>query len=124
MSIDIASKDLGKLAEKLGRAVRERPDRVIQIMRKHGGIIEQKARPLTPVDTGLLVGANTSRVESYESYVLLTLENRMEYASYQHDLPHRHKQPHARDHFISIPFFAELPALVDEIIRTDIEALQ
>ena len=124
MSTDIDARDLGKLAERLAKAMRERPDRVVDIMRKHGGIIEQKAAVLTPVDTGLLRRANTSRVVSGEGSATLTVENRMVYAPYQHNKPHRHTQPQARDHFISLPFFAELPALVDEIIRTDIEALQ
>ena len=124
MSTDINAKDLGKFAEKLDRIARERPDRVAEIMRKHGGLIEQKAAVITPVDTGLLRRANNSRIREYKGSVTLILENRMEYAPYQHNKPHRHTQPQARDHFISLPFFAEIPALVDEIIRTDIEALQ
>jgi hypothetical protein len=49
------------------------------------------------------------------------MENRMIYARYQHDYPHNHTQPQARDHFISIPFEAELPAIVGDIIAADIQ---
>ena len=117
----VDARDLGRFAEKLERALAERPERVVAVMRKHAGIIEVKARAITPVDTGLLASKNKGRVEQFEGYASLTMENNQDYAVYQHDYPHRHSQPHARDHFISLPFFAELPALVDEIIRQDIE---
>lgn len=124
MSPTVDVKDLGSIADRFRRFAREHPENTERIMRKHGGIIEAKAAVLTPVDKGFLRRANTSRIVSYPGYIRLTVENRMEYAPYQHNFPHRHKQPQARDHFISLPFFAELPALVNEIISTDMEALQ
>ena len=117
----VDARDLGRFAEKLERVLAERPERVVAVMRKHAGLIEVKARAITPVDTGLLASKNKGRVEQFEGYASLTVENNQHYAPYQHNYPHRHSQPHARDHFISLPFFAELPALVDEIIRQDIE---
>jgi len=45
----------------------------------------------------------------------------MIYARYQHDYPHRHTQPQVRDHFISIPFEAELPAIIADIVDADIK---
>lgn len=124
MSTTIDAKDLRKLADKIHKAVAERPERVAGILRKHGGIIEQKAASITPVDTGLLRRANRSRVSQSKGAVTLTLENRMVYAPYQHYKVLNHTQPNARDHFISLPFYAELPAMCDDIINTDIEAFQ
>lgn len=124
MSTTIDAKDLRKLADKIHKAVAERPDRVADIMRKHGGIIEQKAAPLTPVDMGFLRRANNSRIREYRGTITLTLENRMVYAPYQHYKVLNHTQPNARDHFISLPFYAELPAMCDDIINSDIEAFQ
>lgn len=124
MSTTIDAKDLRKLADKIHKAVAERPDRVAGILRKHGGLIEQKARAITPVDTGLLARKNESRVAQFEGYVSLTIENNQHYAPYQHYKVLNHTQPNARDHFISLPFYAELPAMCDDIINTDIEAFQ
>ena len=102
--------------------LREHPDAVRGILVRHGAIIEAKAAPLTPVDTGLLRRATASRVEDAGSSMALTIENRMEYAAYQHYTPGlRHKQPQARDRFIEIPFTAEVPRIVEAIIERDMQ---
>ena len=108
-------------AEAIGKMVRDHNNWVKQILMKHGAIIEAKAAVITPVDKGFLRRANTYKVHSTGSAVMLTIENRMIYARYQHDYPHNHTQPQARDHFISIPFEAELPAIVADIVGKDIE---
>lgn len=108
-------------SERIARMVRNHRQHTEQILRKHGAQIEAKAAVLTPVDKGFLRRANTSRVDSTSTAVILTMENRMIYARYQHDYPHNHTQPQTRDHFISIPFEAELPAIVADIIDADIQ---
>ena len=110
--------------ERLGKAVREHQDQVERILRKHGAIIEAKAAQITPVDTGFLRRANAYKVDRDGSALVLTIENRMVYARWQHDYPHNHTQPNARDHFIALPFGAELPEIVTDIISTDMEAVQ
>ena len=46
----------------------------------------------------------------------------MVYAHYQHERKLNHpNKPTARDHFISIPFEKEVPAIIDDIIQTDIK---
>lgn len=108
-------------AEAIARMVREHNNWVNQILVKHGARIEAKAAVLTPVDKGFLRRANTYKVKAEGTAVSLTIENRMIYARYQHDYPHHHFQPQARDHFIAIPFAAELPLIVDDIIGKDME---
>ena len=110
--------------ERLRRMLNGRRTRVEGLCRKHGAIIEAKAATITPVDTGFLRRANEYKVETWYDTTILTIENRMIYARYQHDYPHHHSQPNARDHFIALPFGAELPIMVDEIIKTDMEAVQ
>ena len=112
---------LTEAAEAIGRMVREHNNWVRQIRVKHGAKIEAKAAVITPVDKGFLRRANTSKVRAEATAVSLTIENRMIYARYQHDYPHNHTQPMATDHFISIPFEAELPMIVDDIIGQDIK---
>lgn len=82
----------------------------------HGARIERDAKILTPVDTGALMGANQYRVEIAPDGAVLTVANRMVYAHYQHanKLNHRNK-PTARDHFIEIPFEAEIPRITADI---------
>jgi len=99
-----------------------RRERLEQLCRRHGAIIEAKAASITPVDKGFLRRANAHKVESWYGSTILTVENRMSYAVYQHNYPHNHTQPNARDHFIALPFGAELPALVRDIIDADMEA--
>lgn len=123
MSITLDIKDLAALADRLGRCRANHPGNVTEIMRRHGATIERKAITITPVDTGFLRKANTYRVESSPGRQSLTVENRMEYAVYQHNKPHRHSQPNVRDHFISIPFFAQIPFLVEDIIKADMQEL-
>lgn len=118
---DITVDQLGKAAESLRRMAREHPHIVEQYMMRHGARIEAKAASITPVDKGFLRRATAYKVESAPGYVRLIVENRMPYAVYQHDYPHRHSQPQARDHFISIPFAAEIPLLVRDIIDADIK---
>jgi len=117
----ISSDQLGKAAEAIQRMVRDHPQTVENLMMRHGARIEAKAASITPVDKGFLRRATAYKVESAPGYVRLTIENRMPYAVYQHDYPHRHSQPQARDHFISIPFAAEIPLLVRDIIEADIK---
>lgn len=116
---------LQEAAERIGRMIREHPDHTERILLNHGARIEAKAAVLTPVDTGFLRRANESSVSRLEAYgadtVTLTIQNRMNYAIWQHDYPHKHHQPQARDHFISIPFEAEIPAIVADIINADIK---
>ena len=112
---------LSEAAEHI-RNLRERHSiKTEDILRKHGAAIEAKAAVLTPVDTGMLRRANTSKVKSSANAVELTIENRMIYARYQHDYPHMHSQPQASDHFIPIPFQAEIPLIVSDIVDADIE---
>ena len=110
--------------ERLERMVRDHQDRVERILRRHGAIIEAKAAQITPVDTGFLRRANAHKVERDGGALVLTVENRMVYAIWQHNFPHHHKQPGARDHFIALPFGAELPMIVSDIITEDMEAVQ
>ena len=110
--------------ERLRRMLASRRSRVEALCRRHGAIIEAKAATITPVDTGFLRRANEYKVETWYDTTFLTIENRMIYARYQHDYPHHHTQPNARDHFIALPFAAELPALIDDITDSDMEALQ
>lgn len=112
---------LREASEAIAKMVREHNNWVKQILVKHGAHIEAKAAVLTPVDKGFLRRANTYKVKAEDSAVSMTIENRMIYARYQHDYPHRHTQPQARDHFISIPFEAELPLIVDDIIGKDMK---
>lgn len=115
---------IGEARERIARMLDGRMDRNERILRRHGSIIEAKAAEITPVDTGFLRRANTSKVESWYGATILTVENRMIYAHWQHEYPHRHKQPRARDHFIALPFGAELPNIVKDIIDADMEALK
>ena len=112
-------------SEAISRLLRDRPEHLWRILARHGAKIEAKAAVLTPVDTGMLRRANefyVSRIEGYgQDEVSLTIANRMIYAHYQHENVMRHNQPKARDHFISIPFEAEVPGIIDDIIQTDIE---
>ena len=110
--------DASRAIEKL---LRERPERLSRILANHGARIEAKAAVLTPVDTGMLRRANEYHIKEDQDEVTLTIANRMVYAHYQHENVLHHTQPKARDHFISIPFEDELPAIIDEIIKTDIE---
>ena len=112
---------LTEAADAIAKMVREHNGWVRQILVKHGARIEAKAATLTPVDKGFLRRANTNKVKAEASAVSLTIENRMIYARYQHDYPHNHSQPMVTDHFISIPFEAELPMIVDDIIGKDME---
>ena len=108
-------------SEAIARMVRNHNRNTEQILRRHGAIIEAKAAVLTPVDMGFLRRANTSHVDATSTAVMLTMENRMIYARYQHDYPHNHTQPQTRDHFISLPFEAELPAIIADIMSADIK---
>lgn len=108
-------------AERIARMLSNHPDHTERILRNHGARIEAKAAVLTPVDTGFLRRANEYQVDIDEKAATLTIQNRMNYAIWQHDYPHHHKQPQARDHFISIPFEAEIPAIVTDIIDADIK---
>ena len=117
---DISLKDA---QAKIARFVRERRPRLLDVMRRHGAQIEVKAAAITPVDKGFLRRANTVKVEEDGDAIVLTAENRMSYAVWQHNYPHHHTQPQARDHFIAIPFGAELPGIVDDIINADMETI-
>lgn len=110
--------------ERLRRMLASRRNRVEGLCKRYGAIIEAKSATITPVDTGFLRRANEYKVETWYDTTFLTIENRMIYARYQHDYPHHHTQPNARDHFIEIPFSAEIPALIDDIADSDMEALQ
>ena len=115
---------LTQASEAIATMVREHNNQVRQILVKHGAQIEAKAAVLTPVDKGFLRRANTNKVKVEANAVSLTIENRMIYARYQHDYPHNHTQPMATDHFIEIPFKAELPAIVADIVDADIRRAQ
>ena len=117
--------DLDRARESIERMVRNHSENTARILAKHGAIIEAKAAVLTPVDTGALRRANEYHVTQMDAYghneVSLTIANRMIYAHYQHENVMKHHQPKARDHFISIPFEAEVPGIIDDILQTDIE---
>ena len=108
-------------SEAISRLLRDRPEHLWRILARHGAKIEAKAAVLTPVDTGMLRRANEYQVGVENGEAYLTIANRMIYAHYQHENVMRHTQPKARDHFISIPFEAEVPGIIDDIIQTDIE---
>ena len=112
---------LTEAAERIRRITEHHNSRVAQVLRTHGAKIEAKAAVLTPVDKGFLRRANNYHVDASVDAVMLTIENRMIYARYQHDYPHHHFQPQARDHFIAIPFAAELPAIVRDIVDADLK---
>lgn len=114
---------IARVGASIGRMVREHPDTVRRVLQRHGSTIEEKAAEITPVDKGFLRRANTHRVEQGAGTVSLTVENRMVYAPYQHNRVLHHTQPKARDHFISIPFAAEIPYIVRDIVKSDMEAL-
>lgn len=111
-----------ELAERLEKARRALD--IERIMARHGAIIEAKAAPLTPVDTGMLRRANKFHTSRGTGTITLTVENRMEYAPYQHNKILKHNQPKARDHFLEIPFNEELPRIMDELRRTFMEAIE
>ena len=114
--------DFAKAKENIRRMMSdERTRRLYFILYRNGAKIEAKAAVLTPVDKGFLRRANTSRVNTEDDAVTLTIENRMIYARYQHDYPHKHHQPQVRDHFIEIPFEAQIPTIVAEIMESDIK---
>ena len=121
MTVYMPQIDLKDAAERIRRFCEHRDGRIAEILRNHGGKMEAKMAVLTPVDKGFLRAANGYRVEPSVDAVTLIVENRMIYARYQHDYPHRHTQPHVRDHFIEIPFKAELPAIVSDIMDADIK---
>jgi transcriptional regulator of NAD metabolism len=112
---------LAEAAERIRRITEHHNSRTAQILRTHGAKIEAKAAVITPVDKGFLRRANNYHVDATVDAVMLTMENRMIYARYQHDHPHNHTQPQARDHFISLPFEAEIPAIVRDIIDADLK---
>ena len=120
------SSDFETARESIERMVRNHPENVARILANHGGKIETRAAVLTPVDTGLLMRATQYHVSAIDAYghgeVSLTVENRMVYAHYQHENKLNHPNtPTARDHFISIPFEKEVPAIIDDIVQTDIK---
>jgi len=115
---------LGEARERLARMVRDHHTVVRTVCFRHGAIIEAKAASITPVDKGFLRRANEYKVNTEADAVTLTVQNRMSYAVWQHNYPHRHSQPMARDHFIALPFGAELPMIVKDIIDKDMEAAQ
>lgn len=112
---------LAEAKEAISRMVRNHPEQTWRILARHGATIEAKAAVLTPVDTGALRRATGYEVDAKEDAVSLTIANRMIYAHYQHERVMRHSQPQARDHFISIPFEAELPLIVDDIVQADLK---
>lgn len=120
----MSADDLRATAEKLARFVREHPLKTTLILAEHGARIEAKAAQITPVDRGFLRRANESVITEENGAYLLTIRNRMVYARYQHDYPHKHHQPNARDHFIEIPFEAELPKIVQHLITEDMKELK
>ena len=121
MTVYMPKIELGDAAKRIRRFYEHRDGRIAQILRNHGGKIEVKMAVLTPVDKGFLRAANQYKVEPSVDAVTLIIENRMIYARYQHDYPHRHTQPQTRDHFIEIPFKAELPAIISDIMDADIK---
>ena len=123
MTVYMPDISLGDVRERIERFQRHRDGRIAKILRNHGGKLEVKMAVLTPVDKGFLRAANGYRVEPSVDAVTLIVENRMIYARYQHDYPHNHTQPQVRDHFIEIPFEAELPAIIEDITKSDMEEL-
>ena len=115
---------LAEAAERMRRLREKHESKTKEILLTHGAKIEAKAAVLTPVDKGFLRRANTSRVKVYPDAIEMIIENRMIYARYQHDYPHRHTQPQARDHFIAIPFASELPAIVSDIVDADLQEVR
>ena len=120
-TIRIESISMEQAAEAIGRMAREHPRHTAAILRRSGARIVTKAAVLTPVDTGYLLSQNGYDVAVGSDGVTLTVHNRLPYAVYQHDKPHRHPKAGARDHFLSIPFAAQLPAIVRDIVAADIE---
>ena len=112
---------LSEAADRIRRIYEHYDSNVAKILSYHGARIEAKAAVLTPVDKGFLRRANTHRIKAEPDAVILIIENRMIYARYQHDYPHNHHQPMATDHFIEIPFKAEIPMIVDHIISETIQ---
>jgi len=117
-TIEVTLKDA---ADRMRRMREKHGGTTEKILKEHGAKIEAKAAVITPVDKGFLRRANTNKVNVLPDAVELIIENRMIYARYQHDYPHRHTQPQARDHFLSIPFKAELPAIVSDIVDADMK---
>ena len=107
------SSDFETARESIERMVRNHPENVARILANHGGKIETRAA----------VQYHVSAIDAYgHGEVSLTVENRMVYAHYQHERKLNHpNKPTARDHFISIPFEKEVPAIIDDIIQTDIK---
>ena len=121
MTVYMPPIDIADARDRIRRFYEHRDGRVAKILREHGSKIEANAVVLTPVDMGFLRAANTSKVEPSVDAVTLTIENRMIYARYQHDYPHNHTQPQVRDHFIELPFEAEIPAIIADITSADIK---
>ena len=118
----------GDAARIIERMVQDRPERVAKILATNGAKIEQQAAILTPVDTGMLMRATEYRVAGFDMFghreVAMHIENRMIYAHYQHEHVLHHTKATARDKFIEIPFEKQLPTIVDEIVRADLQEAQ
>lgn len=112
-------------ADRLDRLLDDLPRGVKDTAWKHGARIVRNAKVLTPVDTGLLMNADTFDLEQTGNATVLVVSNRMAYARYQHEhvLNHPNKRT-ARDHFIKIPFEEEVPLLVSDIKRIITEATE
>lgn len=116
------SSDFETARESIERMVRNHPESVAKILATHGGKIRVRAAVLTPVDTGELMARTRFYVDTIPGEVSLTVANDMVYAHYQHENKLNHpNKPTARDHFISIPFEKEIPAIIDDIVQTDIK---
>ncbi len=113
------------VADRLDRLLDDLPRGVMQSAAYHGARIVRDAKVLTPVDTGLLMNADTYDLEQTGNATVLVVSNRMKYARYQHErvLNHPNKRT-ARDHFIKIPFEAEVPAMVADIKALIMEATE
>ena len=115
----------GEAAEQLAEWRLQRQGKVDGILYKNGLRIVTKAAPLTPVDKGFLRRANSAEVEiTDDRTITLSIVNRMVYAPYQHNKPHNHPAAGTRDHFIEIPFSAQIETIVAEIAAADMSEVR
>ena len=102
-----------EIADRLRALDRNLLPQTEKILKKGGAQIMREAKILTPVDTGLLRASVLSSTERTAHSVSMKVNANQEYAAKQHENAYRHKV--GRDHFVSIPFMAQYPIIINEI---------
>lgn len=101
------------IADRLRALDRDLLPQTEKILKKNGSKIMRDAMKITPIDTGLLHASILSHTERTSDSVSMRVNANQEYAAKQHENVYRHKV--GRDHFVSIPFMAQYPIIINEI---------